>query len=101
MKQAPATTAEEQLAQLRARYPRAFRTPKPLALETHQDLVCRMSPRNYDLVVLPSVVRAALDLWTRSPDYLSACTVGAVRYNLNGWPAGVVTAREAAYAVSN
>jgi sRNA-binding protein len=95
-----AATAEEQLAQLRMCYPKAFRTPpKPLALETQFDLLISMRPRVWDNnVVLPKTVRAALDMWTHSPAYLTACTVGAIRYNLKGRPAGVVTDREAGWA---
>ena len=93
-----AATPEEQLAQLKACYPKAFRTPpKPLALKTHQDLCIDMRPRCWEMV-LPTNMYLAMARWTGSADYLAACTLGAIRYRLNGQPAGIVTDREAAWA---
>ena len=42
----------------------------------------------------------AIGLWVSRPEYLSACVAGAVRVDLQGKPAGVVTEAEASYAAA-
>jgi ProP effector len=48
--------------------------------------------------ITPIEIEAAFDLYTRRPGYLRALKEGVVRVDLDGNPAGVVTAIEAAHA---
>ena len=70
-----------------------FRPPtfRPLKLKIHLDLIERAP-------VTPEEVHAALSIHCRAHSYLRASTEGAVRVDLDGKPAGAVTAEEAANA---
>jgi sRNA-binding protein len=74
-------------------FPTVFRPPsfRPLKLKIHLDLIERAP-------VTAEEVHAALSIHCRSLPYLRASTEGAVRVDLDGNPAGAVTAEEAANA---
>jgi ProP effector len=84
------------LAVLSELFPLAFRPPtfRPLKLKIHLDSIERAP-------VTPEEVDAALSIHCRSLSYLRASTEGAVRVDLDGNPAGTVTAEEAAGAAAN
>lgn len=82
---------------LATRFPNCFAgkgEPKwPLAIGIHQqvfDAAPDLSKRS---------VRAALHNYIHGPKYLSNMVVGAIRLNLDGSAAGIVTAADAAHAV--
>jgi ProP effector len=74
-------------------FPTVFRPPtfRPLKLKIHLDLIERapVTAEEFD---------AALSIHCRAHSYLCASTEGAVRVDLDGNPAGTVTAEEAANA---
>jgi ProP effector len=89
---------EKLVEQLVAVYPRAFfRDPaqrRPLKIGIHRDLSSDASHGLSD-----ADLRRAVGAYCRSAGYLAACTEGAERIDLNGAPAGTVTAEAVAAAV--
>jgi ProP effector len=79
------------------RFPRAFfrkgAKRRPLKLGFHIDLAAALKGE-----INSRDVRAALKMYTASPWYRRALTVGAVRIDLNGDPAGEVSPAHAAFA---
>jgi ProP effector len=80
-------------------YPRTFfpnqAERRPLKLGVRNDLVADTARHGLS----DAELRRALSQYCRSPGYLAACTEGAVRIDLNGMPAGTVTAEAVAAAV--
>jgi ProP effector len=70
-----------------------FRDCKPLAIGIHKQLMARKPELD------KNKVRAALHGHTASSRYLKALTEGAPRLDLDGQPAGEVTAEQQAVAV--
>jgi ProP effector len=64
---------------------------RPLKINIHLDIAAAAAG-----AILPNEIAAALRLYVANAFYLRACREGAVRIDLNGEPAGVVTAAEAA-----
>lgn len=75
---------------LAERFPKCFavyeRRRRPLKLGIHHDITD----------IDPAALTAALRSYVSADGYLCRCLVGAPRIDLNGEPAGVVTAEEAA-----
>jgi ProP effector len=89
--------ANQTIDVLCARFPRAFfrdgAKRRPLKIEIHFDLAKALDG------AIPSLdLRAALKLYTASPRYRHALTVGAARIDLDGDPVGEVSAVHAAHA---
>jgi hypothetical protein len=87
-----------QLVELRQRFPLAFngdgdRDPRPLKVGIHRDL--RKRAPDLDGALLRQVLKA----YCGGPRYLAALVAGAVRIDLDGEPAGAVTAEEEARAI--
>jgi ProP effector len=85
------------IEELCQRYPKTFthepHDVRPLACGIHKAIVA-------DAPDLPtSIVSQALAIYVAWLPYMRACIVGAPRIDLNGDPAGVVTEKEAMYAV--
>lgn len=80
------------LGQLQAEFP-VFRDCKPLAIGIHKQLMVRKPDLD------KHKVRVALHGHTASSRYLKALTEGAPRLDLDGQPAGQVTAEQQAVAV--
>ena len=77
----------EAIAQLAALFPNCFRQPcEPLKVGIHNDIVARHPE------LRPSVHANALKAYTRSLCYLETIKAGAARIDLEGNPAGTVTA---------
>jgi sRNA-binding protein len=66
---------------------------QPLKIGISRDLIER-APE-----IAPDDISGALAMYVGLPAYLWTCTEGATRIDLDGAPAGVVTAKEAAYVV--
>ena len=83
---------------LAARWPLAFtiyeKHKKPLKIGIDQDIAAALA----DVIVSPDELKSALRYYTGNIGYLLACREGVERVDLNGEPAGTVTAAEAAYA---
>src|SRR6516162_7730588 len=81
------------------RFPRTFaRDPAerpPLKRGIDRDLVAR-----FDGTVSRSALKRVLGIYTACPEYRARLIEGAARIDLDGNPAGVVTAGEAAYALA-
>jgi ProP effector len=74
-------------------FPGAFSSPpRPLRIGVRDDLLARAS------AISPGELREALARWTSALAYQRALVEGAVRVDLDGEPAGAVTAGEAAHA---
>jgi ProP effector len=90
------TDTTDIIAQFARLFPKAFSTEpsqaRPLAIGVKELLVeqCKLSPKS---------VSKALHRYTRSTAYLRATVEGAVRVNLDGEPAGVVTQGQAEHAL--
>ena len=84
------------LVQLSLRFPKAFAVfnaeRRPLKIGITEDLIAAAPD------IDQALLRAAVRHYCRWPDYLSASVAGAVRVDLNGEPAGVLNAGEAAFA---
>lgn len=78
---------------LREQYPEVFskESPRPLKIGIQEDLVA-------DEKVSKNKIKRALATYVRSYQYLKSFVEGADRVDLQGKPAGKVTADEAAYA---
>ena len=85
------------LLMLRQRFPAAFAR---LDLTRRQPL--KIGIRNDIIAAVPEIaateIGLALKIYAGHVSYLSQCVEGAARIDLDGEPAGVVTATEAAYA---
>ena len=81
------------------RFPRTFaRNPsgrQPLKLGIDRDLVARLGG-----IVSRSALKRMLSIYTACPEYRATLIEGAARIDLDGNPAGAVSAREAAYALA-
>ena len=91
---------------LRCRWPLAFcHPPKPLAIGIGPMVACEMFPRDCGpgryVFQTPHgrTLSDAIGAWTRTEDYLAACTPGAERVDLHGAPVGTVTDEAAAWAL--
>ena len=79
----------EAIAQLAALFPSCFRQPcEPLKIGIHNDIIARHPE------LRPSVLANALKAYTRSLGYLETIKAGAARIDLEGNPAGTVTAAD-------
>jgi ProP effector len=89
-------TNADVIAKLAQMFPRTFfvvgAARRPLKVGISRDLMAAGTGLSR------ARVRHALHHYTRSIGYLTAMTVGAARVDLNGEPAGSVTADEAAHA---
>jgi len=98
--------AEKKLIWLATRFPRAFTgPPQPLKLKILEDLFEVFYPgMRYGSAYGWTCGRegrafaSAFAIWCQSRPYLERCVAGAARIDLQGNPAGVVTAAEAAFA---
>jgi hypothetical protein len=72
------------VARLQARWPRAFADPpRPLCIGVTDAILAQLRhPAVAHRITL--AVGAAMEHWTRTPEYLKACTAGAVRVDLPG-----------------
>jgi ProP effector len=86
------------IGKLQKRFPAAFPknpAPKvPLKVGVLADLIAQAS----DLQLTEAEIREAVSTWCRGSRYWACLTDGAARVDLTGAPAGVVTARDAAFA---
>ncbi len=86
------------IGKLQKRFPTAFPknpAPKvPLKVGILADLIAQAS----DLQLTEAEIREAVSTWCRGNRYWACLTDGAARVDLTGAPAGVVTARDAAFA---
>jgi ProP effector len=86
------------IGKLQKRFPAAFPknpAPKvPLKVGILADLIAQGS----DLQLTEAEIREAVSTWCRGSRYWACLTDGAARVDLAGEPAGVVTARDAAFA---
>lgn len=83
------------LADLRERYPAAFRTPPvPLAIGTDHALREALSGSGYG----DEVRSTALAIWCSQPEYHRAVAAGGPRYALDGTVAGEVSESQAEHA---
>lgn len=86
------------IGKLQKRFPAAFPknpAPKvPLKVGILADLIAQAS----DLQLTEAEIREAVSTWCRGSRYWACLTDGAARVDLAGEPAGVVTARDAAFA---
>ena len=82
------------LTLLSDKFPNAFRRRRPLKLGIHRDLAVALGD-----TVTPATISQALHFYVTHPAYLQATTLGAVRIDLSGQPAGVVTSAEALDAI--
>lgn len=87
--------AEEGLTALIAAYPAVFdrSNPRPLAIGIHKELLA--ASREGRLAAPTSAIRMAIDRWTGSREYLAGLVQAAPRIDLQGEPAGEVTAEQA------
>jgi ProP effector len=87
---------------LAARWPKAFavyeKRRRPLALHIHRLIIIAAAPGIAAGKITKDELYRALACYCRNDGYLRACKAGAVRLDLNGKPAGVVTQQEADYA---
>lgn len=84
---------------LAERFPAAFMrkggpTKLPLKVGIRDDVLAAVPDLN------PTLVRRAIGDYVTGPKYARAMVAGAVRFDLQGMPAGVVTEEEAKYAQS-
>ena len=86
------------IGKLQKRFPAAFPknpAPKvPLKVGILADLIAQGA----DLQLTEAEIREAVSTWCRGSRYWACLTDGAARVDLAGEPAGVVTARDAAFA---
>lgn len=90
---------DEALSTLSTYWPALFSKGeiKLLALHIFADLHQEQIDRN--LPFSGKQLRRCIKTYVLSPDYLHATKAGAVRYDINGQPAGQVTEKEQAWAV--
>jgi sRNA-binding protein len=83
---------------LRVKFPRTFTSddPRPLAIGITYSIFAALNVPEYS--DKGRTVKSALEYWTRTDNYLRACVCGAIRVDLSGAPAGVVSDAEAKYA---
>jgi sRNA-binding protein len=67
-----------------------------LAIGVTASIMAQMKTATYNKT--SEEVCLALAHWTKTDAYLRACTAGAIRVNLEGAPAGVVSEQEARFA---
>src|SRR5580765_2926353 len=92
--QPPAAAAvERMITRLRERWPAAFsHPPQPLMIDVSRHIAAALYPKDWALwgyglfsfTRYGRALRAAMHQWTRSPQYLSGCSVGAARVDLSG-----------------
>lgn len=111
MSKPPTPAAVQRMtSKLREKFPDAFTpVPRPLAVGIGKAIAAELFPDEWR--VMQGVffftdydhgrkLSAALEAWTRSENYLRACTENAPRYNLTGEIVGTVKEEEAAYAAA-
>ena len=85
------------IGKLAERFPAAFaikpRHRRPLKLGIHNDILAQLNH-----TISPRALSDALRIYVASIGYLKALVTGAERVDLNGMPAGTVTAEHAATA---
>jgi len=94
-----AAQAAQTIASLADRFPAAFAVyaarRKPLKIGIFDDLLAATAGS-----IPADDLEFPLQRYTRSNEYLAACHAGAIRLDLEGNPAGVVTANEARWAAA-
>lgn len=85
MRDITARRADPLLETLKATFP-VFRECRPLAIGIHKAILARMPD------VKPDAVKAILKAHTGATRYLKAVSLGKERFDLDGQPAGEVTA---------
>ena len=86
---------------LKAHYPKCFKDMKevqPLKVGIKQDLVKMLSMREDIVVSDKAVMVSSLSYYVNSASYHKAMSAGAMRIDLDGHPATVVTEEEARYS---
>jgi len=89
---------------LKAHFPLCFKNIKevqPLKIGIKQDLVKILSTREEIVTTDKACMVSSIAYYVNSPVYHKAIIVGANRIDLEGNPAGVVTAEEANYSVES
>jgi ProP effector len=88
------TAALELIPILAERFPAAFavnpRYRMPLKLGIHVDILAQLGE-----TITPQALSDALRIYVHNPHYLKALAAGADRVDINGMPAGKVTAEQA------
>ena len=88
--------ANETIAALAAKYPKAFflleSRRRPLATGIHDALMADAAPEERGAIIF------ALRIYVSNPRYLAACYIGAPRIGLDGEVVGYVTAKDARFA---
>src|SRR5262245_42560137 len=91
------TTVAAVIALLAERYPKCFLVyegrRRPLKIGIHRDIKAAL-----DGAITPAELHKALGIYCSNPAYLDHTRTGAWRLDLDGNPAGVVTADEEAHA---
>src|SRR5262245_25714710 len=91
------TTVAAVIALLAERYPKCFSVyegrRRPLKLKIHVDVQAAL-----DGAITPAELHKALGIYCSNPAYLGHTRTGAWRLDLDGNPAGIVTADEEAHA---
>lgn len=88
---------------LKAYFPHCFKEIKeiqPLKVGIKQDLVKLLSTRNDIVIGDKGCMVSSLAYYVNSPAYHKTVTAGAVRIDLEGQPAGIVTTEEAQYSIN-
>ncbi|HVY53243.1 MAG TPA: ProQ/FINO family protein, partial [Gammaproteobacteria bacterium] len=86
---------------LKAHYPECFKEPgeiKPLKIGIKQDLVKQLSTREDIVIADKSCMIKSLSYYVTTLNYFKSVVEGESRLDLNGQPAGQVTAEEARYS---
>lgn len=88
---------------LKVHYPACFKEQAvmiPLKVGIRQDLIKHLGGRTDIALADKACMSSSLSYYVNSPGYHRRVVEGAVRVDLNGEPAGVVTAEEANYSQS-
>lgn len=90
------------LTYLQANFPKAFLKQRPLPLKVgiDQDLV-EFGVKNKIPELSHRRIKKTLKFYTRGADYIKSCTEGAIRVDLDGNQAGVITAKDAQFMQEN
>jgi sRNA-binding protein len=87
------------VSRLKSKWPKAFSDPpRPLGVGITASIIAQMNRPYYHKT--QEEVSNAMEWWTRQPQYLKSCTVGAIRVNLQGQPVGSVSEAEAQFAAA-
>jgi len=86
---------------LKAHYPGSFKEQAevvPLKIGIRQDLIKHLGGRADIAIADKACMASSLSYYVNSPAYHRKVKEGATRFDLDGHPAGVVTAEEASYS---